>query len=101
DIKMDPSRRTILKGAAGLAMSAVSATAQETEFIIHNNRVRQSVCQWCYGSMSIDDLARNAARIGLKGIDLVGPEHFATLKKHNLVGTMTPTHPITKGVNRK
>jgi len=51
--------------------------------------------------MSVDDLAKNAARIGLKGIDLVGPEHFATLKKYNLVGTMTKTHDIAKGLNRK
>jgi hydroxypyruvate isomerase len=39
--------------------------------------------------------------MGLKGMDLVGPEHWATLKKYNLVGTMTPSHGITKGLNHK
>jgi len=98
---MHPSRRTILKGAAGLALTGFRVMADEQPDVIRNNRINQSVCQWCYGKMSIDDLARNAARIGLKGIDLVGPEHFATLKKYNLVGTMSPTHSIPKGLNRK
>ncbi len=31
----------------------------------------------------------------------MGPEAFPTLKKYNLVGTMTPTHPIQKGINHK
>jgi len=35
------------------------------------------------------------------GIDLVGPDWFATLKKYNLVGTMTTSHSIGKGLNRK
>ena len=39
--------------------------------------------------------------MGLKGVDLVRPEHFATLKRYGLIGTMTLTHPIPKGLNRK
>ena len=69
--------------------------------MVHNGRINQSVCQWCFNKMPVEDLAKNAARIGLKGIDLVGPEHFATLKKYNLVGTMTTSHSIPKGLNRK
>jgi hydroxypyruvate isomerase len=104
------SRRGVLRGAlaggAALAMAprlaqaqAPAAALKTTEFIT-KGRLNQSVCHWCFGNMSVEALAKEAARIGLKGIDLVGPEHFETLKKHGLVGTMTPSHGITKGLNR-
>src|SRR4051812_22022517 len=64
-------------------------------------RLKQSVCQWCYKSLTVEELAAGAKKIGLVGIDLVGPEHFATLKKYGLLGTMTPSHPINPGLNRK
>ena len=37
--------------------------------------------------------------MGLVGIDLVAPKDFPLLKKYGLIGTMTPSHGITKGVN--
>src|SRR5262249_31445309 len=97
---MDPSRRMILRGAAGLAIGGITVMADAPSPVIRGGRINQSVCQWCYRQMPVEELARNAARIGLKGIDLVGPEHFTTLKKYNLVGTMTPSHSIPKGLNR-
>jgi len=108
------SRRQLLASAAASATVAAtvaalgpSAVAQVTEPPAHDGpsiqkgRISQSVCQWCFSKMSVDDLAKNAVRIGLKGIDLVGPDAFATLKKYNLVGTMTKSHSIPKGLNRK
>jgi hydroxypyruvate isomerase len=61
--------------------------------------IRQSVCAWCYNKMSLDGLARRAKALGLAGIDIVEPKHWDVLKKHNLICTMTPTHPIEKGLN--
>jgi len=63
------------------------------------SRIKQSVCRWCYPKMSLEELARNAVGMGLAGIDLVEPAEFGILKKYNLVGTMTPSHPIEKGLN--
>lgn len=68
---------------------------------ISKGRISQSVCHWCYGKMPLETLAAAGAKMGLKGIDLVKPEDWPTLKKHNLIGTMTPTHSIEKGLNRK
>ena len=64
------------------------------EPIIRNARINQSVCQWCYRNMSVEELAQSASRIGIKGIDLVGPEHFATLEKHGLIVLRNEAHPI-------
>jgi hydroxypyruvate isomerase len=68
---------------------------------ISNGRINQSVCQWCFSGMPVEKLAEESARIGLKGIDLVAPDKWPALKKAGLIGTMTPTHGITKGLNRK
>src|SRR5260221_7282808 len=97
---------TIAAAAGAVLMGQVAGAAEEPSkeggsAAITKNRINQTVCQWCYGKMKVEDLAANAARMGLKGMDLVGPEHWATLKKYNLVGTMTPSHGITKGLNRK
>ena len=58
----------------------------------------QSICRWCYPNLSLDELCTLAVSIGYRGIDLVGPQDFSTLKKYGLVGTMTPTHSIERGL---
>ena len=68
---------------------------------IHNGHIKQTVCRWCYGKIPLDQLCAAAARFGFKGIDLVEPADFPTLKKYNLVGTTVKTHSIPKGLNRK
>ena len=101
------SRRQAILGTMAAASATVLGnlvTAEEPNkegMAITKGRINQTVCQWCYSKMKVEDLAANAAKMGIKGIDLVGPEHWATLKKYNLVGTMTPSHGITKGLNRK
>src|SRR6185312_11371843 len=60
-----------------------------------------TICRWCYAKIPLDDLCRIAVRQGYKGIDLVEPKEFATLKKYGLVGSMVKTHSIPKGLNRK
>jgi hydroxypyruvate isomerase len=52
-------------------------------------RLKQSVCRWCYKDIPLDDLAKFAADIGLKGIDLIGPAEWPTVKKYGLIPTMT------------
>jgi hydroxypyruvate isomerase len=51
-------------------------------------RIRQSVCRWCYGDMSLDDLCDQAKAMGIQGIDLLGEGDWATAKKHGLVCPM-------------
>ncbi len=59
------------------------------ERIVKKGRIQQSVSRWCYGKLSLDELCEASAQMGLVGIDLLGPDDFPTLKKHNLVCTMT------------
>lgn len=65
-----------------------------------NGRIKQSVCKWCYGGISLDELAAYSAKLGIKGIDLINPKDWHILKKHGLECSITPTHSIGKGLNR-
>ena len=67
-----------------------------------NGRLKQSAARWCYRNISLDDLCKNAARIGLKGIDLLNHDDWPTVQKYGLVPAMTPsTISIPNGWNRK
>ena len=91
-------RRSILlaAGAAPFAGLVNHAEAQS------EGRLKQSAARWCYRNISLDDLCKNAARIGLKGIDLLNHEDWPTVQKYGLVPAMTPsTISIPNGWNRK
>ena len=102
------SRRQVLTTlAASTALAAVGRLAEADGAAsadgpaIQNNRINQTICRWCYAKIPLDDLCAAAVRLGYRGIDLVGPDDFATLKKHKLVGTMVGSHPIDPGLAHK
>jgi len=56
-------------------------------------RLKQGVTAGVFRSpqkMSLDDMCREAAKLGIYGFDLVKPEDWPTLKKYGIVPTMTP-----------
>ena len=89
------TRRSLLCGASAMACGALAGktTAQETSTdvkrMVKNGRILQSASRWCYGKLTLDQLCEAGAKIGLVGIDLLGPKDFPTLKKHGLVCTMS------------
>ena len=50
--------------------------------------INHSVARWCFYEMDIETLCLEVKKIGITGIDLVGPEDWPILKKHGLVSTM-------------
>ena len=104
------SRRTFIHNASLLAAGAITGSsarkgyadmASNVEQIVKNGRINQSVSRWCYGKIPLDEFCAVVKQMGLKGIDLLGPKDFPTLKKHGLVCTMIETHSLTKGLNKK
>ena len=64
-------------------------------------RLKQSACKWCYKNMSLDDLCRQGAELGLSGIDLVDHTEWPTVRKYGLTPAMTPgAGTIPVGWNR-
>jgi len=51
-------------------------------------RIHQSVCRWCYAHIPVDQLADDAAKIGLRGVDLLQPEEYEVPRRYGLVCTM-------------
>ena len=83
------SRRAALKAgvvaAAGASLPGVSLAEEAPGGA---GRIHQSVCRWCYDKIPLDDLCAFAARIGLKGVDLLQPEEYAVPHRHGLICTM-------------
>jgi hydroxypyruvate isomerase len=98
------TRREMIKTAAGVGAATLvggpAALADDAKPAVQKGRLNQSVCQWCF-KWDKEEFCANAQKLGLKGIDLVGPDWFPTLKKYNLIGTMTTSHGINPGLNRK
>ncbi len=104
------SRRAMLQrtlASAAFAASPVlsqgqnSATSTDVP-MARKGRIRQSVCKGPYPSLSVDELCRYGARIGLKGIDLLQPADFETPKKYGLTCAMgyAGAGSIKDGLNR-
>ncbi len=96
------SRRQMLAGSA-VAVAGIATHTQAADEEPHrarNNNLKQAACRWCLGKIPIEDLCKYATQTGLHGIDLVGPNEWPILKKHNLICTMIGSHGITKGLNR-
>lgn len=100
-------RRTALKALAGsAAFGAALPWASPASAAELKGRINQSVCLWCYNGylkknkMDLDAFAAYCAKLGLKSIELVGPDQWPTLKKYGLICAMTPSHGIAKGLNR-
>ncbi|MEA2736338.1 MAG: hydroxypyruvate isomerase [Humisphaera sp.] len=111
--RRDMMKSTAAVGVATLMTGASAALAQNeppapagaaaADSADKKPRIRQSVCEWCFNKhwKEKEEFCANAGRLGLVGVDLVTPDWFETLKKHNLISTMTRTHGIEKGLNRK
>ncbi len=100
-----PNRRQIIKtfavGAAGLSVlpARYAAFAEDPRPIKGN--IKQSVCRWCYGRVPLEKLAAEAARIGYKSIELIGPEEYKVIKPFGLTCAMVRCKSISDGLNRK
>lgn len=70
-------------------------------------RINQSVCDWCFLSsrspkpMTLEQLCRVSAALGIKSVELVAPKDWPILKKHGLICAMAGSHGFVKGFNDK
>jgi hydroxypyruvate isomerase len=92
------TRRSALQTIpAALATAQAARTAPAP-----TGRLKQSLARWCYAKIPLDDLCRQAAAMGVSGIDLVEPADWPTLRKYGLVPTITQGDAkIPDGWNRK
>ena len=102
------SRRRLFQTTAGMAFGAALGWPRRAQaessgefYRVKHDRIRQSVVQWCYNPMPLEELARNAARMGLHSVELVEIADWPILKKHNLICAITGSHGFAKGFAHK
>jgi hydroxypyruvate isomerase len=77
----------------------IALAAQKPEL---KGRLKQAATRGCFGrGKTIDQIAQDAANLGLKGLDLIGPKDWPLLKKFGLIPTMAPSagHSLANGIN--
>lgn len=114
-------RRTFVKsGLAAASISLAGARCGDADSVVlegnditatpsmrnTNSAINHSVCKWCYPSLTVDELAVQGKAFGLQSIELLEPEDWPTLAKHDLVCAMANApsigdkHFIVHGFNR-
>ena len=104
------TRRDVLTTAAAAVgastvLSGLPTTAKgQPANVVKKGRIKQSICRGCLRKLKLsrDEEAAMAAKMGLKGLDLVGRGDWDAVKKHGLVATMVPgAGSIRNGLNNK
>ena len=115
--KKNLTRREMLKQTAALSASfamgiagpgnLISSLNKESKKAVKNGRINQVLVSWPYMNFgenwSLDQLCQAAVDLGCKGIELVGPNEWPTMKRYGLeCGLATngmPDPPFVKGLN--
>jgi len=87
-------RRTFIGTSAAatagiLSCNTATATSkkQDNVFLLKNN-INHSVCQWCFGDIPLEDFVKTLKNLGIKAIDLIGPENWPLLKQYDISCSM-------------
>ncbi|AFK02399.1 Xylose isomerase domain-containing protein TIM barrel [Emticicia oligotrophica DSM 17448] len=90
------SRRSALKNIIGgaavatspLTFSEVFAANEKALGAALNGKINHSACRWCYKDVPLEDLCKAAVAMGIKSIELQGPDEWPILKKYGLTCAM-------------
>jgi hydroxypyruvate isomerase len=88
-------RRTFIQSAVGVGAGVLAAAEafSGTAGTKPAGRLKQSVCQMSFGKMDFAETCKEAARIGIKGYEMVDVKDWPTLKKYGLIPAMYPIGP--------
>jgi hydroxypyruvate isomerase len=99
-------RKFLLATAAATAASVYGTAAQQSAPAAAaepklRGRLKQSACRWCYGKLSLDELCKAAADIGLASVELLNEDEWPTVRKYGLTcAVANGPGPIPDGWNR-
>jgi hydroxypyruvate isomerase len=107
-----PTRRNAIKSAAAAAVTAgltptTAPLLAEEPPTAHKGRIKQSIVYWCFNARgekwNIEKTCEVAKSLNCQSVEVVGPEHWGTLKKHGLVCAIAPNGmpgmPFMRGFN--
>ncbi len=90
--RLSLSRRGFVSGSTTAAITVVAASLHSRFSLAEDDakkagvggKIQHSACKWCYKDISLDDLCTAGKEFGLQSVELLMPEDFATLKKHDM-----------------
>jgi len=105
---MKITRRDAIKALAGTAALAALPRGRSTEAETPSTApasptgsFHHSACRWCYQKIPLEDLAREAKRIGLESVELLDPADWPVVQRHGLTCAMANgVTRIPEGLNR-
>jgi hydroxypyruvate isomerase len=96
-MKSNSSRRSALKSILGTAAVVTAPMMSLTEAFAAsekalgadlNGKINHSVARWCYSKIPLEDLCVEAKKMGIKSVELQGPDEWPILQKHGLTCAM-------------
>ena len=84
-------RRAVIKAAGIGTMAALGGAGhplRADDAAKPAGHIKQSVCRWCYGGISLEKLAAEAKRIGYQSVELLTPEEFKVVQPLGLTCAM-------------
>lgn len=81
--------QTMAAGAIGtISLPSFSRSLENQNIQPVKGNINHSVCQWCYSSIPLDELARAAKGMGIASVELLGADQWQTVIKHGLTCAM-------------
>ncbi len=74
--------------AAALARPAGAVDMSKVERLVKKGRINQSVSKWCYRKFTLDELCAISKKMGIKAIDLLGPDKFPHCLRQQTFGLL-------------
>ena len=98
-------RREVLRAAVAAAF-ALNIPKQEPKPML-KGRIKQSIVFWCFNARGekwdAEKTCTVAKQLGVPALEIIGPEHWGTLKKHEIVCALAPNGmpgaPFMRGFN--
>src|SRR5690349_4787328 len=94
--------KTIAASAAGtFALPSLANALNKTMPADLKGNINHSVCQWCYNDIPLEQLCEASKDMGIKSIDLLGPDKWPIAAKYGLTCAMgyATDQGLNKGFN--
>jgi hydroxypyruvate isomerase len=89
--------KNIFAGTAVMAIAPMSQTfarVNDSTAVLKNTsmqlkgNINHAVCRWCYSDLTLEQLCIEAKKMGISGIDLIGPKEWPILKQQGMFSSM-------------
>lgn len=81
--------KTIAAGAFGsLSLPSFSKSLENLNMVSLKGNINHSVCQWCYGAIPLEELAKAAKGMGIASVELLGADQWPVVIKQGLTCAM-------------